>query len=89
MGKLTQYPEVDANWVPTGERYGTDTIGTTEYRNAVACLFGITKLSPRIAHHLMRKIMGIYRSLAAVADIQSECSGIGSAREYRKLSARG
>jgi hypothetical protein len=72
MGKLAQNPAIDADWVPAGERSGTDNIGKTEYRDAVACLYGISELSPRIAHQLVRKIIGIYRSLAAIADIQSE-----------------
>jgi len=71
MGKMIQYPEAEpADCVPAGEQIGITTIGTTEYRDAVACLYGIIKLSPRTAHQIMRKIIGVYRSLALIADGQ-------------------
>jgi hypothetical protein len=67
MGNMIQYPEAEsANCVPAEQQIG-DVVGT-DYRNAVACLYGIHKLSPRIAHRIMRKIVRIYRSLAKIAD---------------------
>jgi hypothetical protein len=51
-----------------GECQIAGTIGTTEYRDAVACLHGIIELSPRTAHQIMRKIIGVYRNLATIAD---------------------
>jgi len=69
MGNLTQYPEVEsADFVPTDEQIDIGTIGTTEYRDAVACLHSIIELSPRTAHQLMRKIIGVYRNLATIAE---------------------
>lgn len=68
MGNLIQYPEVEsADCVPAEEQMDFGTIGTTEYRDAVACLHGILELSPRTAHQIMRKIVGVYRSLATIA----------------------
>jgi hypothetical protein len=71
MGKGIHYPTDYADCVPAAERSDTATIGTTEFRDAVACLYGIIQLSPRIAHQIMRKIIGVYRSLAAIANGQS------------------
>ena len=68
MSSIIQYPELE----PVAERSGTATIGTTEYRDAVACLYGIIKLSPRIAHRIMRNIIGIYRGLSKIADGNTE-----------------
>jgi len=70
---LLDYPEVQsAACVPAEDRevYTDDQI--IEYRNAVACLYGILELSPRIGHHIMRKIVSIYRSLADIAGIPAE-----------------
>ena len=73
MGNLMQYPKMEsADFVPTEEQIDFGTIGTTEYRDAVACLHGIIELSPRTAHQLMRKIIGVYRSLATTAEGELE-----------------
>ena len=68
MGNMIQYPEAEsANCVPAEEPI-EDVIIATEYRDAVACLYGIARLSPRIAHRIMRKIIGVYRSLETIAE---------------------
>ena len=68
------YPELDSaiiDSIPAEAQSATSPISGTEYRNAVACLYGISELSPRIAHQMMRKIIGVYRSLAAIAEIEN------------------
>jgi len=78
MGKWIQFPEADsADCVPADDpNIGPDigAIGSidTEYRDAVACLHGIVELSPRTAHRLMKKIVGVYRNLATIADGELE-----------------
>jgi len=84
MGNWIQYSEAEsANCVPAedhniGSDIGPDVgridIGRidTEYRDAVACLHGIVELSPRTAHRLMKKIVGVYRNLATIADGELE-----------------
>jgi hypothetical protein len=77
MGNLIQYPEIEsADCVPAEEQTGADVIATTEYRDAVACLNGIVNLSPRTAHQLMRRIVGVYRDLVAIANGESERPGL-------------
>jgi len=72
MGDVIQFPEVEsADCVPAEERIDNGIIDA-EYRSAVACLHGIIELSPRTAHQIMRKIIGVYRSLATIADGESE-----------------
>lgn len=67
MGNMIHFPEAEsANCVPAEEQFG-DVIIATEFRDAVACLYGIVKLSPRIAHRIMRRIVGVYRSLETIA----------------------
>jgi hypothetical protein len=69
MNSMVQYPELEPiDRVRVAERSGTATIGNTEYRAAVACLYGIVKLSPRVAHRIMRNIIGIYRGLSLIDD---------------------
>ena len=69
MGNTIQYPEAEtANCVPAEEQLEDDAVSAKEYRTAVACLYGIVTLSPRVAHRIMRKIVGVYRSLAWIAD---------------------
>ena len=80
MGNWIQYPEADgADCVPAedpniGSHLGGIDIGSidTEYRDAVACLHSIVELSPRTAHRLMKKIVGVYRNLATIADGELE-----------------
>jgi hypothetical protein len=72
MGSMISYPKVQADHsIPEAVEPDTAAIGK-EYCDAVACLFGITKLSPRIAHRFMRKIINVYRSLALIANGQIE-----------------
>jgi hypothetical protein len=72
MGNVIRFPEVEsADCVPTEEQIDNGLIGA-EYRDAVACLHGIIELSPRTAHQIMRKIVGVYRSLATIADGELE-----------------
>ena len=81
MGNLIQYPETEsADFVPAEEPIDAEPIGT-EYRDAVACLQGIIELSPRTSHRLMKKIVGVYRNLATIADGES-------ARSYREMGPR-
>jgi len=68
MVKIIHFPEVEsANCVPAEDQI-EDVIIAMEYRDAVACLYGIVKLSPRIAHRIMRKIIGVYRSLETISE---------------------
>jgi hypothetical protein len=68
MGNLIQFPDVEsANSVPAEEQIDDGLLGA-EYRDAVACLHGIIELSPRIAHQIMKRILGVYRSLVTIAD---------------------
>jgi hypothetical protein len=70
MGNRIQNPEANSaecNPVDFEGQIG-GTIGEAEYRDAVASLNGIIELSPRTAHQIMRKIIGVYRSLATIAD---------------------
>jgi hypothetical protein len=72
MGNLIQFPEAEsADCVPAEEQIDHGIIGA-EYRDAVACLYGIIELSPRTAHQIMRKIVGVYRNLATIADGEME-----------------
>ena len=72
MGNLIQFPEAEsADCVPAEEKIDAGPI-ETEYRDAVAYLHGIIELSPRTAHQIMRKIVGVYRSLATIADGELE-----------------
>lgn len=54
--------------IPAEDQTVAGTIASTEYLDAVACLHGIIELSPRTAHQIMRKIVGVYRSLSTIAD---------------------
>ena len=74
MGNWMQNPEADsADCIPAdSEGQIGGTIGEAEYRDAVASLHGIIELSPRTAHQIMRKIIGVYRSLATIADGELE-----------------
>lgn len=72
MSTTIHYPEiVPADCASAEVRDAPSSVNSTEYRNAVACLYGISELSPRIAHQLMRKIIGVYRNLAAIAEIEA------------------
>jgi hypothetical protein len=72
MGHLIQYTEVEStDCVPAEEQINCSPIGA-EYRDAVTCLHGIIELSPRTAHRIMRNIVGVYRSLATIADVELE-----------------
>ena len=73
MDTTVQYPEVEpAICIPADVRLAASTFESEEYRNAVACLYAISELSPRVAHQMMRKIVGVYRDLAAIAEIEVE-----------------
>jgi hypothetical protein len=72
MGNLIHFPEAEpVDGVPAEEPSDSGPIGT-EYLDAVACLHAIVELSPRTAHRLMRKIVGVYRNLATIADGELE-----------------
>jgi hypothetical protein len=72
MGNRIQFPEAEsADCVPAEEQIDAGPI-ETEFRDAVACLHGIIELSPRAAHQIMRKIVGVYRNLATIADGELE-----------------
>ena len=74
MDTTIHYPELDSattDCIPAEAQSAASTVSGAEYRNAVACLYGISELSPRIAHQMMRKIIGVYRSLAAIAEIEN------------------
>jgi hypothetical protein len=72
MGKLIHFPDVEsADCVPAEEQIDNGLIGM-EFRDAVACLHGIIELSPRTAHQIMKKIVGVYRSLVTIADGELE-----------------
>jgi hypothetical protein len=72
MGNWIQNPEVgSADSVPAEEQVEWSPTGD-EYRDAVTCLHGIIELSPRTAHRIMRNIVGVYRSLATIADVELE-----------------
>ena len=72
MGNLIRYPETEsADFIPAEEPIDIGHLGT-EYRDAVASLHGIIELSPRTAHRLMKKIVGVYRNLATIADGELE-----------------
>ena len=72
MGNLIQFPEVEsADCVPAEEQIDAGAFDM-EYRDAVACLHAIIELSPRTAHQIMRKIVGVYRNLATIADGELE-----------------
>jgi hypothetical protein len=69
MNKLIQNREVGPGVRVHSEKVpGRATLWTKEYSDAVACLYGIIKLSPPIAHRIMKKIIGIYRHLALVSE---------------------
>ena len=74
MGNWIQNPEAEpadgipAEFVSGDVQNPVGTIDTTEYREAVSCLHGIIELSPRTAHQIMRKIIGVYRNLSTIAD---------------------
>jgi hypothetical protein len=72
MGTMISYPKYQANHsIPEAVEPDPAAMGK-EYRDAVAGLFGIARLSPRIAHQFMRKIISVYRSLALIADGETE-----------------
>ncbi|HET9131118.1 MAG TPA: hypothetical protein VFO86_09235, partial [Terriglobia bacterium] len=75
MGNWIHNPKAEsADFVPAEDRI-VGTVAATEYDEAVACLHGIMELSPRTAHQIMRKIVGVYRNLATIADIDWDCLG--------------
>jgi len=72
MGNMVQNPEMEcADCVPAEEQIESSAMDA-EYRDAVTCLHGIIELSPRAAHQIMRKIVGVYRSLMTIADGELE-----------------
>ena len=72
MGNLIHDSEVEcADCVPAEQQIESGTLGA-EYRDAVACLHQIIELSPRTAHQIMRKILGVYRNLVTIADGELE-----------------
>jgi len=69
MSKVIQCREVEpAVRDSSGEMSSPLTMAANEYRDAVACLYGIIKLSPRIAHRITRKIIRIYRHLSLISE---------------------
>jgi len=72
MGSLIHDSEmVCANCVPAEQEIESGPLGA-EYRDAVTCLHQIIELSPRTAHQIMRKILGVYRNLVTIADGELE-----------------
>ena len=67
MNGLIEDHKIKATPIPSVGMPSITTIGTSEFRDAVTCLYGIVNLSPRIAHRIMRKIIGVYRHLAAIS----------------------
>ena len=79
MGSWIHNPEAEsADFVPAENRMA-GTAAPMDFDEAVACLHGIMELSPRAAHQIMRKIFGVYRNLATIADVHLE--GPGAAPE--------
>jgi hypothetical protein len=72
MGNLIHFPEAEsADCVPSAEPIDSGRIRASTAMLSHVCTPS-SRLSPRTAHQLMRKIVGVYRNLATIAEGELE-----------------